>query len=168
MNRAEYTNSVRDLLAIDVDAKTLLPTDDSSYGFDNIGDVLTVSPLLMERYLAAARKISRMAVGNPDIQPAEISYQVPRYYMQDDRSSENLPFGSRGGISIQHNFPLDAEYTFRIRLKRSYDGSIILGLLTKPHRIELSIDSVTVKVFKRRRCRRRSGADLATIRPRRR
>jgi hypothetical protein len=147
LNRAEYTNSVRDLLAIDVDAKTLLPTDDSSYGFDNIGDVLTVSPLLMERYLAAARKISRMAVGNPDIQPAEISYQVPRYYMQDDRSSENLPFGSRGGISIQHNFPLDAEYTFRIRLKRSYDGSIILGLLTKPHRIELSIDSVTVKVL---------------------
>ncbi len=147
LNRAEYANAVRDLLAVDVDAKALLPPDDSSYGFDNIGDILTVSPLLMERYLAAARTISRMAVGSLDVQPTEITYHVPRYYMQEDRPNENLPFGSRGGASIQHNFPLDAEYTFRLRLKRSYDGSIILGLLTKPHHIEVSIDSAIVKVL---------------------
>ncbi|MSO21374.1 MAG: DUF1592 domain-containing protein [Acidobacteria bacterium] len=147
LNRIEYAHSVRDLLAVEIDAKAMLPADDSSYGFDNIGDVLTVSPLLMERYLAAARAISRIAIGSMETQPAEITYQVPRYYIQDDRPGEDTPFGSRGGISITHNFPLDAEYSIRLRLKRSYDGSVILGLLTKPHRIEITIDSALVKTL---------------------
>jgi len=100
LNRAEYTNAVRDLLAIEINGEALLPADDSRYGFDSIGDVLTLSPLLLERYMAAARKISRMAVGDPAILPAFETYDVPKYYMQDDRMDEGLLFGSRGGIAV--------------------------------------------------------------------
>ena len=87
-------HAVRDLLALDIDGMTLLPADDSRYGFDNIGEVLTVSPLLMERYLAAAGKISRLAVGDPDVLPVFETYNVPKYYVQEDRMNEDLPLGS--------------------------------------------------------------------------
>ena len=113
LNRAEYTNAIRDLLAVDIDATSLLPADDASYGFDNIGDVLSVSPILMEGYMSAARKISRLAVGNASSRPVSQVYETPRYLMQYDRMSEELPFGSRGGIAIRHYFPLDAEYKSR-------------------------------------------------------
>ena len=77
LNRAEYANAVRDLLAVEIDGESLLPADDTGYGFDNIGDVLSVSPTLMERYMSAARKISRMAIGDPAMRPASETYEVP-------------------------------------------------------------------------------------------
>jgi len=145
LNRVEYTNAVRDLLAIDIDGETLLPADDSRYGFDNIGDVLTVSPLLMERYLAAARKISRLAVGDPDVLPVFETYNVPKYFVQDDRMNEDLPFGSRGGIAVRHHFPLDGEYLIKVRLaKNSRDYIRGLG---EPHHLDIRLDGVRVKRF---------------------
>ncbi len=122
LNRAEYTNAVRDLLALEIDARSLLPVDDSNHGFDNIAAVLTVSPLLLERYLSAARLISRLAVGDPTISPAAASrtYTARKTLFQDGRMSEDLPFGSRGGLAIRHYFPLDGEYAIKIRLLRNY------------------------------------------------
>ncbi len=146
LNRAEYTNAIRDLLAVEIDSGSLIPADDSGHGFDNIGDVLTVSPSLLERYLSAARKISRLAVGDPAIRPDVASYDITQSLKQDDRMSENLPFGSRGGIAIHHHFPLDGEYVFKIRLQRNADGEII-GRLTDPHQIDLRLDGSRIKLF---------------------
>jgi uncharacterized protein DUF1592/uncharacterized protein DUF1588/uncharacterized protein DUF1587/uncharacterized protein DUF1595/uncharacterized protein DUF1585 len=150
LNRAEYTNAIRDLLAIDIDAASLLPIDDASYGFDNIGDALTVSPTLLERYLSAAEKISRLAIGDPNISPVSQTYRVPSDFVQDDRSSERLPFESRGGIAIRHYFPLDGEYLIQIRLQRvsgpERNGGVIIGL-AEPHQIDLRLDGARVKRF---------------------
>jgi mono/diheme cytochrome c family protein len=101
LNRAEYTNAIRDLLGLNIDSGSLLPPDDSGYGFDNIADVLSVSPTLTERYLSAARKISRLAVGDPTLQPATDTFAVNKYLKQDGRLSEDLPFGSRGGLAVK-------------------------------------------------------------------
>lgn len=116
LNRAEYTNSIRDLLALDYDAGSLLPADDSGYGFDNIGDVLSVSPVLLERYISVARKVSRLAIGDPKISPVVDQYAIARGG-QTDQVSEELPFGSRGGIAIHHYFPVDGTYTIRILMR---------------------------------------------------
>ena len=148
LNRTEYTNAIRDLLAMDmeaIDIRSLLPADDSGYGFDNIGDVLTVSPMLMEGYMSASRKISRLAIGDPAARPAFETYDVPRYLMQEERMSEGLPFGSRGGIAIRHHFPLDAEYDIRIRLQRNADY-YILGL-GEPHQLDVRLDGERIKLF---------------------
>ncbi len=110
LNRAEYGNAIRDLLALDIDVAELLPPDDSGYGFDNIGDVLTVSPGLLERYLLAAGKISRQAVGDTKMPVTYQTYEIPHGLKQDDRMSDDLPVGSRGGTTIQHRFPVDGEY----------------------------------------------------------
>ena len=145
LNRVEYTNAVRDLLAVDIDGNTLLPADDSRYGFDNIGEVLTVSPLLMERYMAAAGKISRLAIGEVDVLPVFETYNVPKYYVQDDCMDENLPLGSRGGIAVRHHFPLDGEYIIKVRLaKNSRDYIRGLG---EPHHLDVRLDGVRVKRF---------------------
>jgi len=149
MNRAEFTNAVRDLLAIDpdsVDIGSLLPPDDSGYGFDNIGDVLSVSPVLLERYMSAARKMSRLAVGDAAIRPDFATYDVPRFLLQKDRISEALPFGSRGGIAIRHYFPLDGEYVIKVQLKRNYNGQNILGL-AEQNQLDLRLDGARVKLF---------------------
>jgi len=122
VNRTEYANAIRDLLGVDtsaIDITSVLPTDDAGYGFDNIADVLTVSPLLMEGYLSAARKVSRMAVGDPAAGVVAETYDLPRFLIQEDRMGENLPLGSRGGLAVKHNFPLDAEYTLSIKLQRN-------------------------------------------------
>ena len=122
LNRAEYSNAVRDLLAVDIKPGSLLPVDDSGYGFDNIADVLSISPALLERYLSVARLVSRLAVGDPRMKPAEEQFQPLREpsgsfrrARQSDRVSDDLPFDSRGGLSVQHYFPVDAEYVFRIK-----------------------------------------------------
>ncbi|MCH7804816.1 MAG: DUF1592 domain-containing protein [Acidobacteria bacterium] len=146
LNRVEYTNAVRDLLAVDIDGETLLPADDSRYGFDNIGDVLTVSPVLLERYLSAARKISRLAVGDPDTAPTFGTYTVPKYFVQDDRMNEALPFGSRGGIAVRHPFPLDGEYVVKVRLVRN-SRDYIQGLLDEPHQLDVRLDGARLKLF---------------------
>ena len=97
LNRAEYANAIRDLLSLDIDVAELLPADDiDEYGFDNMADVLTVSPALMERYLSTARKIGRLAVGETPLGPATETYKVPILLLQDDRMSDDAPFGSRG------------------------------------------------------------------------
>ncbi|NOT28166.1 MAG: DUF1592 domain-containing protein [Acidobacteria bacterium] len=145
LNRAEYTNAIRDLLAVDIDATSLLPADDASYGFDNIGDVLSVSPALMESYMSAARKISRLAVGTPTMLPVSEKYDLPRYLMQYDRMSEDLPFGTRGGTAIRHYFPLDAEYDIKIRLQRNAKTDIV-GL-EKLRPLDIRIDGAKVHSF---------------------
>ena len=146
LNRVEYANAVRDLLAVEIDGATLLPADDSRHGFDNIGDVLTVSPALLERYLSAARKISRLALGDPDISPVFEGYNVPKYFVQDDRMSEALPFGSRGGIAVRHNFPLAGEYLLKVRLARN-SRDYITGLLDKPHQLDVRLDGARLELF---------------------
>ena len=146
LNRVEYANAVRDLLAVEIDGTTLLPADDSRHGFDNIGDVLTVSPALLERYLSAARKISRLALGDPDISPVFEGYNVPKYFVQDDRMSEALPFGSRGGIAVRHNFPADGEYLLKVRLARN-SRDYITGLLDQPHQLDVRLDGARLELF---------------------
>ena len=109
LNRTEYQNAIRDLLALDIDVTSLLPADDGTYGFDNIASALKVSPTLMERYLAAARKISRAAVGTPVTSPLVQTFRVPPDLSQETHI-EGLPFGTRGGTLVRYNFPQDGEY----------------------------------------------------------
>jgi hypothetical protein len=137
LNRAEYKNAIRDLLALDVDVATLLPPDDSAYGFDNISDVLGVSPSLQERYLTAAGKISRLAVGDPSMRPGSDTYRVPQDLSQNQHI-EGLPLGTVGGLSVRHTFPLDAEYEFRTQLYRT-NLNIVRGL-QYPSEFEISVD----------------------------
>jgi hypothetical protein len=142
LNRAEYANAIRDLLSLEIDGETLLPADDSRYGFDNNGEVLTISPLLLERYLSAARTISRLAIGDPEFPPAFETYEVSKYYRQDDRMDERLPFGTRGGIAVQHNFPADGEYVIKARLHRN-SREYIRGLGAE-HQFEIRVDGAQV------------------------
>ncbi|MCY4029839.1 MAG: DUF1592 domain-containing protein [Acidobacteria bacterium] len=116
LNRVEYVNAIRDLLAVEIDGRTLLPADDMAFGFDNIADALAFSPGLLERYLLAARRISRLAIGDPALRPGVETYRVPKALVQDDRMSEELPFGTRGGLALRHLFPLDGEYEIAIHL----------------------------------------------------
>jgi hypothetical protein len=113
LNRTEYGNAIRDLLALPVDATALLPADDSSEGFDNVADVLGMSPQLVQSYISAASKISRLAVGDPEISADKMTYRIPRGLIQAEHI-EGLPLGTRGGLLIHHVFPLDGEYDFRI------------------------------------------------------
>ncbi|MBL8206349.1 MAG: DUF1592 domain-containing protein [Blastocatellia bacterium] len=114
LNRAEYSNAIRDLLAVDVKPGAALPVDDSGYGFDNIGEVLTLSPALLEKYMSVARRVSRLAVGDPTIKPTEERFAPPRI-TRSERISDDLPFYSRGGMSFQYYFPHDAEYLLRVK-----------------------------------------------------
>jgi cytochrome c5 len=145
LNRAEYTNAIRDLLALEIDGRSLLPSDDASFGFDNNADLLGLSPGLLERYLSTARKIARVAVGDPTIRPALDTYKVSPLLVQDDRMSEDLPFGSRGGMAVEHYFPLDAEYLIRIRLTR--DNIYTIRGLSEPEQIDVRIDNAAVHQF---------------------
>jgi mono/diheme cytochrome c family protein len=117
LNRVEYANAVRDLLALEIDPRALLPADDQGYGFDNNAGALTMSPGLMDRYLLAARRIARTAIGAASTRPVVETFTVSRLLTQDDRIGEELPFGSRGGLAFRHQFPFDAEYVMRIRLQ---------------------------------------------------
>ena len=146
LNRTEYVNAIRDLLALDVDGRSLLVADDvDQHGFDNIAGVLSVSPALMEQYMAAARKISRLAVGDPSIVPVYETYSIPSTLGQDQRMGEDLPFGSRGGLAIRHRFPVDGEYAIKIRLKRQLYG-YILGL-GRSHQLEVRVNGRLLKSF---------------------
>ena len=149
LTSAEYINAIRDLLALEVDEEWLLfPADDvDEQGFATNADVLSVSPALFERYLVAANRISRLAVGDPTIGPgfSPATYSTPRLLYQDDRMSEDLPFGSRGGMAIRYHFPLDGQYEVRIRLRRQiYDYIIGMG---KPQHLDVRLDGALVKRF---------------------
>jgi hypothetical protein len=142
LNRNEYANVIRDLVAVDVDAATMLPPDDSSEGFDNIADVLGTSPALIERYIGAAAKISRLAVGDTHIGPVSTTYKV-RGDLSQDRHIEGLPLGTRGGILIRHNFPVDGEYLFKFSLLKVNFGPRYGGA-AKGEQLEMSVNGERV------------------------
>ena len=144
LNRTEYRNAVRDLLDLDVDVAALLPPDDGSYGFDNIAGVLKISPTLLERYLAAARKISRTAVGLTPPSPTVDYFRVADDRPQDDRLPGQL-FGTRGGASIPYTFPMDATYTIRVELARDLNEQV--PIYVEPQNLEISIDGERVQLF---------------------
>src|SRR5262245_41296583 len=146
LNRAEYQNAIRDLLALEIDGRTLLPSDESSYGFDNIADVLTISPTLLERYLSAARKIARLAVGEASARPVLQTYTLPRTLVQLARMSDDLPFRSRGGTVIRHHFAADGEYVVRIRLQRALNTNVIRGLANR-EQLDVRLDQQRLKLF---------------------
>jgi mono/diheme cytochrome c family protein len=137
LNRAEYANAVRDLLDLEVDVAALLPPDDSAFGFDNIGDLLTFSPTLLERYLSAADRVSALAVGD-----TETVVGAQTYVVKGDESQatqlDGLPLGTVGGLAVTHVFPLDGEYELDLGLVRN-NLDVIRGL-EHPHEIEIAVD----------------------------
>jgi hypothetical protein len=141
LNRSEYGNAVRDLLALDIDAASLVPSDNAAFGFDNIADALGVSPALQERYLSAAEKLAGLAVGDTHEPPDEHTYTIPQDVSQDQHI-DGLPFGTLGGARLRHLFPLDGEYEFHVRLYRSNLG-LVRGLQLA-HPFELSLDGARV------------------------
>ena len=146
LSRFQYANAIRDLIALEIDAASLLPADDSGYGFDNIGDVLTVSPLLLEKYLSAAATVSRLAVGDPSLAPTSTEFHVPPATVQNERESRDLPIGSRGGIAVRHHFPLDAEYVIKVRLQRGKDATTILGT-SEQRQLDIRLDGRRLQLF---------------------
>jgi len=147
LNRAEYANSIRDLLHIDVDPEGFLPPDDMSQGYDNMSDVLTISPTLLEGYLRASAKISRLAVGDRDATPSVDTYVVPQAISQL-KHVEGTPFGTRGGVVVNHNFPADGEYVFIMSFYYASIGSFFGD--NKPadgEQIEVSIDGERVALL---------------------
>ena len=141
LNRTEYANAIRDLLALDVDSATLLPPDDSGYGFDNIADVLGVSPVLLERYLSAAGKISALAVGDPGVGPAGETFRV-RQDASQDVHIEGLPIGTVGGLLARTTLPLDGEYVLQPTLFRTNLGA--MRGLEYPNQLEITVDGERV------------------------
>jgi hypothetical protein len=145
LNRTEYGNAVHDLLVLEIDVAELLPADDIGYGFDNIGDVLQVSPVLLERYLSAARKISRAAVGDPTVPVSYQTYDVPHGLIQRDRVSESAPVGSRGGTVVRHLFPVDGDYEISVTLQRNREYEY-LGL-ERERKLDLRLDDQRLQLF---------------------
>ena len=143
LNRAEYAHAIHDLLDLEIDATALLPPDDESSGFDNIADVLKVSPSLMERYLAASWSISRLAIGDRRIVPSTATYRA-RPDLSQDQHIEGMPLGTRGGMLVRHNFPLDGEYVIKVRLWRNtFD---LMRGMEDPHQIEISLDGARLQL----------------------
>ena len=140
LNRAEYANAVRDLLAVDADFSMLLPSDDSSEGFDNIAAALGVSPALLERYVSAATSISRLAVGDPATSPSTNTWRVPGDLSQT-ANIEGLPVGTRGGMLFKYTFPLDAEYAFKVRARSAGIG---VGAGGGPVPLEITLDGARI------------------------
>jgi len=136
LNRTEYANAIRDLLALDIDVNTLLPADGSSQGFDNLAEALAASPALIQGYVSAAMKISRLAVGDRTMSPAQITF-APAPGLAQDRHIEGLPLGTRGGMLVRYTFPLDAEYDFAFGGRGAgAGGGIDLTLDGQPIKVE--------------------------------
>jgi hypothetical protein len=153
LNRAEYANAVRDLIAVEVDAQAMLPPDEQAFGFENNAEALSMQPALLDRYVTAAAAIARRAVGDPNMPPAFVRYGAIKdnpndltYLRQTDRLDEDFPLGSKGGVAARHYFPVDGEYVFRLRLQRAWDA-IIRGL-NVPNQLEVRVDGVRVAQFK--------------------
>jgi len=143
LNRTEYQNAIRDLLALDVDVSSLLPKDDASFGFDNVG-AGALSPTLLERYLATAQKISRLAVGTPVRTPGSNVMVLPADLTQENHL-EGLPFGTRGGTVMNYTFPADAEYDIQVRLMRNRNENV--EGLNEPHDVEVTLDGHRLSLF---------------------
>jgi hypothetical protein len=138
LNRTEYANSVRDLFGMPVDVSALLPTDDASEGFDNVASGLSISPALIQGYTSAAMKLSRAAVGDLTAPQTTAIYQLPEKLAQDEHL-EGLPLGSRGGLRIEHEFPLDAEYRFSVRgnFQLNFNRSLEIDVALDGQRVEV-------------------------------
>jgi mono/diheme cytochrome c family protein len=146
LNRTEYTNVIRDLFALDLDVRSLLPGDETADGsFDNLADALSISTAHLERYLSVARQVTRAATGLPPTSPHIETFEIPIHVIQDDRQSENLPFGSRGGIAIPYHFPVNGEYLVKVRLQRQYQE--YLKGMGWPQQLDVRLDGKLVKRF---------------------
>ena len=146
LNRTEYRNAVRDLFALDIDVTSLLPGDETADGsFDNFADVLTISRAHLDRYLSVARQVTRLAVGLPPVSPGFETFEIPLHVVQDGRQGEALPLGSRGGLAIPYQFPVDGEYLIKVRLRRQYQG-YLMGM-GSAHRLDVRLDGRLVERF---------------------
>ena len=146
LNRTEYSNAIRDLLGINVDVRSQLPGDETADGsFDNFADSLSISTAHLERYLSVARQVTRLATGLPPTSPTMDRFEIPLHVLQDERQSEDLPFGSRGGIAVKYDFPIDGEYLIKIRLQRQYQDYIKgMGL---HQQLDIRLDGSLLKRF---------------------
>ena len=149
LNRTEYSHAVRDLFALDplsFDVKSLLPGDETADGsFDNFADALSISTAHLERYLSVARQVTRLATGLAPSSPRVETFEIPLHVVQDERQSEDLPFGSRGGIAIHHDFPVEGEYRITVRLQRQYQD-YIKGM-GWPQQLDVRLDGKLLKRF---------------------
>ena len=146
LNRSEYNNAIRDLFALDMDVKPLLPGDDTADGsFDNFADVLSISTAHLERYMSVARQVTRLAVGLPPAKPGMDRFEIPLHVLQEDRMSEDLPLGSRGGMAIHYDFPVDGEYLIKVRLQRQYQD--YLKGMGWPQQLDVRLDGKLRKRF---------------------
>jgi hypothetical protein len=152
LNRAEYANAVRDLIAVDIDPHAMLPPDEQAFGFENNAEALSMQPALLDRYVSAASAIARRAVGDPTLPATFVRYGALKdnandqtYLRQTDRLGEDFPLGSKGGVAARHYFPVDGEYVFKIRLQRAWD-SIVRGL-NVPTQFEIRVDGKRVGQF---------------------
>jgi len=146
LNRSEYNNAIRDLFALDMNVKPLLPGDETADGsFDNFADSLSISTAHLERYLSVARQVTRLATGLPPGAPGMERFEIPLHVLQDDRQSEDLPLGSRGGIAIHYDFPVDGEYLIRVRLQRQYQD--YLKGMGWPQKLDVRLDGKLLKRF---------------------
>src|SRR5262245_61655976 len=143
LNRAEYANAIRDLLGVEADLSSLLPSDGGDHGFDNIAEVLTTSPLLLERYLTVALRVADMAVGNPDAALTATQYPIP-FELTQDKHLDGMPLGTRGGTRVRHTFPADGEYVFSGRLVRGVEEGLFgVEGHDRPHEFMILVDGNT-------------------------
>jgi mono/diheme cytochrome c family protein len=146
LNRSEYNNAIRDLFYLDLDLKALLPGDDTADGsFDNFADVLSISTTHLERYMSVARQVTRLATGLPPAKPAIETFEIPLHVLQEDRMSDDLPLGSRGGIAVHYDFPVDGEYLIKVRLQRQYQD--YLKGMGWPQQLDIRLDGKLLKRF---------------------
>jgi len=152
LNRAEYANAVRDLIAVEVDPQAMLPPDEQAFGFENNAEALSLPPALLDRYVSAAAAIARRAVGDPNIPPVFVRYGALKnsandqtYLRQTERLGEDFPLGTKGGVAAKHYFPVDGEYVFKLRLQRAWETSI-RGLNVQ-NQFEIRVDGVRVAQF---------------------
>ncbi len=146
LNRSEYNHAIRDLFAVGLDVKPLLPGDETADGsFDNFADVLSISTAHLERYMSVARQVTRLATGLPPSSPGLERFEIPLHVLQNDRQSEDLPLGSRGGIAIHHDFPVDGDYLVKVRLQRQYQD--YLKGMGWPQKLDVRLDGKLLKRF---------------------
>jgi len=146
LNRSEYNHAIRDLLHLDLDVTSLLPGDDTADGsFDNFADSLSISTAHLERYMSVARQVTRLAVGLPPLKPALDRFEIPLHILQNERQSEDLPLGSRGGIAVHYNFPVDGEYLIKVKLQRQYQD-YLKGMGWAQH-LDVRLDGKLLKRF---------------------
>ena len=146
LNRSEYNNAIRDLFSLDLDVKPQLPGDETADGsFDDFADSLSISTAHLERYMSVARQVTRLATGLPPVKPTVEQFEIPLHVLQEDRQSEDLPFGSRGGIAVHYDFPAEGEYQIKVRLQRQYQD--YLKGMGWPQKLDVRLDGKLLKRF---------------------